>query len=100
MRFLKWYMVCPPASSEAGARPLEGQQSIQINECLGAISVFIYGEIMENARGNHGEIMGNPWGMWYYCAVTGESKKIVFTSGATEKITSGGATSDFWSPHK
>jgi hypothetical protein len=38
--------------------------------------------------------------MWYYCAVTGESKKIVFTSGATEKITSGGATSDFWSPHK
>jgi hypothetical protein len=23
-----------------------------------------------------------------------------FTSGATEKITSGGATSDFWSPHK
>jgi cysteine sulfinate desulfinase/cysteine desulfurase-like protein len=25
--------------------------------------------------------------MWYYCAVTGESKKIVFTSGATEKIT-------------
>jgi hypothetical protein len=63
MRFLKWYMVCPPASSEAGARPLEGQQSIQINECLGAISVFIYGEIMENARGNHGEIMGNPWGM-------------------------------------
>jgi hypothetical protein len=31
-------------------------------------------------------------------AVTGESKKIVFTSGATEKITSGGATSDFWSP--
>jgi hypothetical protein len=39
-------------------------------------------------------------GMWYYCAVTGESKKIVFTSGATEKITSGGATSDFWSPHK
>jgi hypothetical protein len=39
-------------------------------------------------------------GMWYYCAVTGESKKIVFTSGATEKITSGVATSDFWSPHK
>jgi hypothetical protein len=39
-------------------------------------------------------------GLWYYCAVTGESKKIVFTSGATEKITSGGATSDFWSPHK
>jgi uncharacterized protein (DUF427 family) len=38
--------------------------------------------------------------MWYYCAVTGESKKIVFTSGATEEITSGGATSDFWSPHK
>jgi hypothetical protein len=38
--------------------------------------------------------------MWYYCAVTGESKKIVFTSGATEKITSGVATSDFWSPHK
>jgi hypothetical protein len=38
--------------------------------------------------------------MWYYCAVTGESKKIVFTSGATEKITSGGATSDFWSPNK
>jgi hypothetical protein len=38
--------------------------------------------------------------MWYYCAVTGESKKIVFTSGATEKITSGAATSDFWSPHK
>jgi hypothetical protein len=38
--------------------------------------------------------------VWYYCAVTGESKKIVFTSGATEKITSGGATSDFWSPHK
>jgi hypothetical protein len=38
--------------------------------------------------------------LWYYCAVTGESKKIVFTSGATEKITSGGATSDFWSPHK
>jgi hypothetical protein len=38
--------------------------------------------------------------MWYYCAVTGESKKIVFTSGATEKITSGGATSDFCSPHK
>jgi hypothetical protein len=38
--------------------------------------------------------------MWYYCAVTGESKKIVFTSGATEKITSGGATSDLWSPHK
>jgi hypothetical protein len=37
--------------------------------------------------------------MWYYCAVTGESKKIVFTTGATEKITSGGATSDFWSPH-
>jgi hypothetical protein len=35
--------------------------------------------------------------MWYYCAVTGESKKIVFTSGATEKIPSGGATSDFWS---
>jgi hypothetical protein len=33
--------------------------------------------------------------MWYYCAVTGESKKIVFTSGATEKIPSGGATSDF-----
>jgi hypothetical protein len=31
-------------------------------------------------------------GMWYYCAVTGESKKIVFTSGATEKITSGGAS--------
>jgi hypothetical protein len=28
--------------------------------------------------------------MWYYCAVTGESKKIVFTSGATEKTTSGG----------
>jgi hypothetical protein len=27
-------------------------------------------------------------------------KKIVFTSGATEKITSGGATSDFWIPHK
>jgi hypothetical protein len=24
--------------------------------------------------------------MWYYCAVTGESKEIVFTSGATEKI--------------
>jgi hypothetical protein len=24
--------------------------------------------------------------MWYNCAVTGESKKIVFTSGATEKI--------------
>jgi hypothetical protein len=38
--------------------------------------------------------------MWYYCAVTGESKKIVFTSGATEKITSGVPTSDFWSPHK
>jgi hypothetical protein len=38
--------------------------------------------------------------MWYYCAVTGESKKIVFTSRATEKITSGVATSDFWSPHK
>jgi hypothetical protein len=38
--------------------------------------------------------------MWYYCAVTGESKKNVFTSGATEKITSGAATSDFWSPHK
>jgi hypothetical protein len=38
--------------------------------------------------------------MWYYCAVTGESKKIVFTSGATEKITSGVATSDFLSPHK
>jgi hypothetical protein len=34
-------------------------------------------------------------GLWYYCAVTGESKKIVFTSGATEKITSGGNTSDF-----
>jgi hypothetical protein len=33
--------------------------------------------------------------MWYYCAVNGESKKIVFTSGATEKITSGVATSDF-----
>jgi hypothetical protein len=32
--------------------------------------------------------------MWYYCAVTGESKKIVFTSGATEKITSGEA----WQP--
>jgi hypothetical protein len=29
--------------------------------------------------------------MWYYCAVTGESKNIVFTSGATKKITSGGA---------
>jgi hypothetical protein len=38
--------------------------------------------------------------MWYYCAVTGESKKIVFTNGAKEKITSGGATSDFWSPYK
>jgi hypothetical protein len=38
--------------------------------------------------------------MWYFGAVSGESKKIVFTSGATEKITSGGATSDFWSPHK
>jgi hypothetical protein len=38
--------------------------------------------------------------LWYYCAVTGESKKIVFTSGATEKITSGGATSDFWGPYK
>jgi hypothetical protein len=31
-------MVCPPATSEAGARPLEGQLSLQINECLGAIS--------------------------------------------------------------
>jgi hypothetical protein len=28
--------------------------------------------------------------MWYYCAVDGESKKIVFTSGR--------ATSHFWSP--
>jgi hypothetical protein len=28
-------MVCPP---EAGARPLEGHLSLQINECLGAIS--------------------------------------------------------------
>jgi hypothetical protein len=32
--------------------------------------------------------------MWYYCAVTGESKKIVFTSGATEEITSGEAYDD------
>jgi hypothetical protein len=31
-------MVCPPVTSEAGARPLEGQLSLQINECLGAIS--------------------------------------------------------------
>jgi hypothetical protein len=31
-------MVCPPATSEAGARPLEGQLSLQINECLEAIS--------------------------------------------------------------
>jgi hypothetical protein len=31
-------MVCPLATSEAGARPLEGQLSLQINECLGAIS--------------------------------------------------------------
>jgi hypothetical protein len=29
--------------------------------------------------------------MWYYCAETGESKFFFFTSGATEKITSGGA---------
>jgi hypothetical protein len=29
---------CPPATSETGARPLEGQLSLQINECLGAIS--------------------------------------------------------------
>jgi hypothetical protein len=36
--------------------------------------------------------------LWYYCAVTGESKKIVFTSGATEKITSGGATMIFGVP--
>jgi hypothetical protein len=32
--------------------------------------------------------------MWYYCAVTGESKKIVFTSGATEKIIFGVPTSE------
>jgi hypothetical protein len=31
-------LVCPPATSQAGARPLEGQLSLQINECLGAIS--------------------------------------------------------------
>jgi hypothetical protein len=32
-------MACPPATSEAGPRPLEGQLSLQINECLGAISL-------------------------------------------------------------
>jgi hypothetical protein len=30
-------MVSPPATSEAGSRPLEGQLSLHINECLGAI---------------------------------------------------------------
>jgi hypothetical protein len=30
-------MVCPPATSKAGARPLEGLRSLQINSCLGAI---------------------------------------------------------------
>jgi hypothetical protein len=30
--------LCPPETSEAGARPLEGQLSLQINECSGAIS--------------------------------------------------------------
>jgi hypothetical protein len=51
-------------------------------------------------RGDKNFVVLSYYAMWYYCAVTGESKKIVFTSGATEKITSGGATSDFWSPHK
>jgi hypothetical protein len=53
-----------------------------------------------DVTGLEGQTKADPTLMWYYCAVTGESKKNVFTSGATEKITSGGATSDFWSPHK
>jgi hypothetical protein len=57
-------------------------------------TLFIYYSILGTKNSNVDIIL------WYYCAVTGESKKIVFTSGATEKITSGGATSDFWSPHK
>jgi hypothetical protein len=56
--------------------------------------------ILMNHPPSRGNGLINAALMWYYCAVTGESKKIVFTSGATKKITSGGATSDFWSPHK
>jgi hypothetical protein len=33
-----WQRSCNPVTSKAGARPLEGQLSLQINECLGAIS--------------------------------------------------------------
>jgi hypothetical protein len=86
----------PKASADIACEYMELQNGKKVILIVG---IYIQNVYLDMANEAGGWIIDSH-GLWYYCAVTGESKKIVFTSGATEKITSGGATSDFWSPHK